>query len=392
MKISNLRIERHDGQSFLTVDVEAKYTSANKLWFSVPSEYESWLTDDVYDAFLVAALCPAMYYDEPIEIIGNVSHKLFFNVQRYVHSLLLDFNENLHRISITAKGFSNATKKSHHVGMGFSGGVDAFATFREHFKEESDSEYKISALIFTNVGQHGNANRGYKKFRGRYEYLKPFAEDVDLPFIPLDSNLFDFYIPKWEYDFGVICRAVGALIFETSIDKYYIASDHAYWQNLYCDFKRGEADLSDVSECITYNLLGTESLDIIIDGCQRNRIEKTSYISDYKPAQHYLNVCICTVENCNKCSKCTRTLITLDLLNKLDEFKKVFDISDYKKHKFRYLCYLRTAKGNDLYRLELINYAKEIGRPFPPYIIAYGYITGIRFKHLFQKLTRKINK
>ena len=64
MKISNLRIERRDGHSYLTVDISTQFTlpQYNKLWFSVPSKYEDWLTDDVYDAFLVAVLYPAMYY------------------------------------------------------------------------------------------------------------------------------------------------------------------------------------------------------------------------------------------------------------------------------------------------------------------------------------------
>ena len=69
MKISNLRIEKREDQSYLTVDISTQFTPEyNKLWFSVPSQYEDWLTDDVYDAFLVAVLYPAMYYKEDIEI------------------------------------------------------------------------------------------------------------------------------------------------------------------------------------------------------------------------------------------------------------------------------------------------------------------------------------
>ena len=55
MKISNLRIEGRDGYSYLTVDIETRFTPPHctKFWFSVTSSYEDWLTDDVYDAFLV---------------------------------------------------------------------------------------------------------------------------------------------------------------------------------------------------------------------------------------------------------------------------------------------------------------------------------------------------
>ena len=75
MKISNLRIERKGVFSYLTVDVECSFSKEKVLWFSVLTDYEDTLTADVYDAFLVAALYPAMYYNESIEIEGNVSQK-----------------------------------------------------------------------------------------------------------------------------------------------------------------------------------------------------------------------------------------------------------------------------------------------------------------------------
>lgn len=80
MKISNLRIERHlnlyEGvnlQTRVICDVECAFCKARELYFSVDDNYGDWLTADVYDAFLVAALYPAMYYKEPIEVEGCVS-------------------------------------------------------------------------------------------------------------------------------------------------------------------------------------------------------------------------------------------------------------------------------------------------------------------------------
>ena len=204
MKISNLRIEKREDQSYLTVDISTQFTPGyNKLWFSVPSKYEDWLTDDVYDAFLVAALYPAMYYNEPIIIEGNVSHRLYYNCVHYVKSIIGYFRDGMSDVEISVQGYANAKKKYHHVGTGFSAGVDSFATFIDHYVRETDPDYKIDSLFFFNVGSHGGGGDvARRKFLERYNYLKPFPDEVGLPYIPMDSNLFDFYQKYWEFDAG----------------------------------------------------------------------------------------------------------------------------------------------------------------------------------------------
>ena len=59
MKLSNLRIERKEGYSYLICDMNAKFTTVNSIWFSVPTIFEKYLTDDVYDAFMVATITTA---------------------------------------------------------------------------------------------------------------------------------------------------------------------------------------------------------------------------------------------------------------------------------------------------------------------------------------------
>ena len=76
MKISNLRVERDipfkygNSQSRIICKLEAEFTDVKEFWFSVDDEYSGYLTADVYDAFLVALLYPAMFYGEDIEIAG----------------------------------------------------------------------------------------------------------------------------------------------------------------------------------------------------------------------------------------------------------------------------------------------------------------------------------
>ena len=100
MKVKNIRIgtcpqtpvlEGDEGEVALIADVESEKFNIDTIWFSVPRKYESWLTNDRYDGFLVALLYPAMAYGEDIEIDGTVSDRLYHNVKEYVIHILLAY-------------------------------------------------------------------------------------------------------------------------------------------------------------------------------------------------------------------------------------------------------------------------------------------------------------
>ena len=140
MKIKNLRLEHNvpfeygKPQARVICDLRADFTGKKELWFSVDEEYASFLTDDVYDAFMTALLYPAMYYHENIEIEGNVSKRIYHNILTYVQSCIVDFEQKCSKIDINAEGFSDAKKADKlRVGTGFSGGVDSFSTLVDNF-------------------------------------------------------------------------------------------------------------------------------------------------------------------------------------------------------------------------------------------------------------------
>lgn len=398
MKIRNLRIERVDGYSRLTVDIDAKFTSpgVNSLWYSVPSEYEDWLTTDVYDAFLVAMLYPAMYYNEPIYVTGKVSHRLFFNCTRYVKSIIKYFRDGMADVDIQVEGYANAQKQYHHVGTGFSAGIDSFATFYDHFEKETDTDYKIDSLFFFNVGSHGGGGDvARRKFHERFNYLKSFPAEVGLPYIPVDSNLFDFYQKYWEFDAGQFCRCSAILVLQRAIDKYYLSSDYSYKETMFFHFNRETTSFSELAETFTNPLLSTEGCEIISDGGQYMRTDKTLLLKDYEPAHRYLNVCVSSQEsacNCGRCHKCIRTLVALDTLGILDRFSKVFDLSVYQKHKFRHKCQLRYYYKTNAYIKDNVDFAKANGHPFPPYPVAWVVMTFVRIGWQFKKIKRFFHK
>lgn len=163
MKLSNLRIERRNGMSCLTCDMNAQFTDVNQIWFSVPTEHEKYLTDDVYDAFMVAAIYPAMFYNENVEIEGKVSRRLYFNITRYVPSVVKAYRPEMHQVEFTVKGYATAKQEEKGVGTGFSAGVDSFSTVVDHFANEDMPEYKISSLFLFNVGSHGGGGDGARQ-------------------------------------------------------------------------------------------------------------------------------------------------------------------------------------------------------------------------------------
>ncbi len=398
MRLSNLRIERRDGISFLTCDMEAKFTDVKQIWFSVPTEHEKYLTDDVYDAFLVASIYPAMYYNESVEIDGNVSQRLHFNVCRYVPAIVKAYRPEMHEVAFKVKGYTRAKQTERGVGTGFSAGIDSFSTFIDHFVNEDQPEYKISSLFFFNVGSHGGGGeRARQKFHARYDLLKGFPKEVNLPYIPLDSNLFDFYLSYWEYDAGIFCRACAILVLQKCISTYFLSSTDSYSEVMFTAFSP-KADLAELADVFLNPMLSTEQIDIITDGAQYLRTQKTENIAKYEPTQRYLNVCVDhwanhgTAVNCGFCTKCLRTLIAIESLGLLDKFTKVFEISKYRRVAYQYKCQLRLDYDTNLFAKDNVDFAIAHGNRIPSYAEAWLYMLPRRAKHFAGRVIRKLAK
>lgn len=399
MRLTNLRIERKEGMSYLICDMEAKFTNVKNIWFSVPTEYEKYLTDDVYDAFMVAAVYPAMFYNEDVEIDGNVSQRLHFNITRYVPSIVKAYRQEMHQVQFNVKGYAYAHQIEKGVGTGFSAGVDSFSTFVDHFVNEDQKEYKISSLFFFNVGSHGGGGEGArKKFHARYDLLKGFPKEVGLPYIPLDSNLFDFYLFYWEYDAGIFCRACAILVLQKCISKYFLSGSDSYADVMYTAFNPRTTDLAELADTFLNPMLSTESIEIITDGAQYTRTEKTESIVKYSPTQDYLNVCVdhwanhTTAVNCGVCSKCLRTLIAIESIGLLDKYSKVFDLSKYKKVAYRHKCQLRLDYHKTVYAKDNVDFAIAHGNRIPSYMEACLYLFPSQAKRFVWRVLRKIAK
>lgn len=379
MIISNLRTESRNHRAYLIADIECGFSKEKTLWFSLDENEGYMFSDDVYDAFMLAALFPCMYYDEPIIIKGKVSKELYYNLTRYVYSIIQAFRPEMRKVEIKVDGFAIAKQNENKVvGTGFSGGVDSFSTIVEHYVNESEDEYRINHLFFFNLGQYGDPSKSdsYERAFNRYVFCKTATDDIGLPYSFMDTNLFAFYKPEWEHSSDELNRTVAILSIQRACNRYYAPSAHTYSQHVLFPEKH-YATITGFSEHMITPLLCTEVCKNILDGAQYTRIDKVELIKDYIPAQKYLNVCTniedghTNGDNCSYCGKCQRTMCELDLLGISDRFSEAFDFSKWPKMKYRLLCTLVANRKSDIYGFEMIELAKEKGVRLPYYLEAF---------------------
>lgn len=346
--------------SAVLCDIDADFTSQKELAFYVDKTYGDYLTYDVYDAFMVAMLFPAMYYGEDIVIDGNVSKKLFHNITHYVKGIIKDFAPHTKKdIQISVKGFKSAEKNADlHVGTGFSGGVDSFSTLKDNFFDTEDIDYRIDTLFFFHIGQYGNVKnpKTWQRALNRFSITKKFADEIGVDAIMLNTNLFDFYKPEWEYQVGVLNRIASVLIFQRALKRYYISNAYTYGEMI--DLAHDRVFLEEFSDPYIIPLLSPNGLEIVCDGAQYKRSEKTERISTIPLTRKFLNVCInaddnhVQAKNCSECSKCMRTMMALESLGVLNNYSDVFEIYKYFKNE-------RWYKKNQLLRYHIDGFARD---------------------------------
>ena len=181
MKISKTQIIQRNKKIIFQVNVES-IKGNSILWYSL-NEAHSHLVSNSSDAFLVALLIPAMELGEDIHIEGSISERLLFNLSGGFQKLLQNIIPRLNHVKIFAEDTSSRqTQPANGVATGFSGGIDSFSVLADHFYSKIPQKFRITHLLFNNVGSHGHGPGGERLFQDRYERLVPAAETIGLPF------------------------------------------------------------------------------------------------------------------------------------------------------------------------------------------------------------------
>ena len=185
----------------------------------------------------------------------------------------------------------------------------------------------------------------------------------------INSNYHAFTHKIGEQKIGYLAIYSCVLSLQKYIKRYYTSSNLSYDEIAEFNRLSRDFDIAEYCESFMPHLISTECFELVIDGCQYTRAEKTERISDWEFAQKHLNVCVPAADkghNCSCCNKCMWTLIPLDAMGKLDKFKEVFNIDVYKKNVFRWKCRFNARYGKDSMETSIIRYAKKNGLKLPP--------------------------
>ena len=374
-KLSNLKKFTKDGWTYLSSDfdvTEIKNPFQEKtMWVAVEEKNEYMLADNVYDPFVLVPVILGMYYKQDVHIDGNISPRLYHNMQHYLMNIFDRFSDHTSPIKFTVNGFDTVEQTGNLIGTGISCGVDSLVTIYDNYINETDQNFRINSLFFVNCGTHGDFENEetYKRFWNRVTLNKTAAEELGLPMYLIISNYHAYTHKIGEESIGYLAIYSCVISLQKYIKRYLTSSNISYDE--IAEFSRAARDLDLAEYCESFmpHLVSTECFELVIDGCQYTRAEKTEHISDWEFAQKHLNVCVTPVDgatNCCCCDKCMMTLIALEANEKLEQFKKVFDLKTYKNHSFTGKCRFLSHYGQQPCETSVIKYAKEHGMKLPP--------------------------
>ena len=350
------------------------------MWVAVEEKNGDMLADNVYDPFVLVPVILGMYYKQDVHIDGNISPRLFHNMKHYLMNIFDRFSDYTSPVKFTVKGFDtvNNAQKGNLIGTGISCGVDSLVTIYDNYINESDPNFKINSLFFVNCGTHGDFedDASHKKYWDRVALNKTGADDLGLPMYLINSNYHAFTHKIGEQKIGYLAIYSCVLSLQKYIRRYITSSNLNYDEIAEFNRLSRDFDIAEYGESFMPHLISTECFELVIDGCQYSRAEKTERISDWEFAQKHLNVCVPSVDkghNCSCCNKCMWTLIPLEAMGKLEKFNKVFNLDVYHKNVFKWKCRFLSHYGKDSMETSIMRYAISHGMKLPPKWIAKIY-------------------
>lgn len=287
MRVSQIQIQALEDGRELSADIDGF-----RLWYRFPAECP---VSAHGDAFLAAALLPAMRAGEALRIEGApVSPQLLAGAAR-IQDIFLRWDRRCQRIEVHAESAA-AEVLQPGVASFFSGGVDGTYTLSQHIDE-------ITHLVFIKGVDIQIDNDAL--FARALASNQRFAAAFGKTLLPVATNIRHFCHPRglnWGdmYNGSGLASVALALGFKTM----YVASSDSYeYLN-----PHGSHPLLDP-------LWSTEATTLIHDGCEAPRSDRLRAIAQLPGALDILRVCWQDAGyNCGHCEKCLRTMLALRLL------------------------------------------------------------------------------
>lgn len=370
-------IEKRGTETFLLADIkDEKQQAESQIWFSVDNEFADGLFTDTADAFVMLMMMVGMKTGQDIRVEAPVSAKLLFNIENTIQPIFVKALNGFKHIHIEAEPYTDKIEGNNGVGCCCSLGIDSFSSFLKHYGDNVSAGYHVTHLTLFNSGQLGDIDveGAEKNLRETVESLKPFAEEVGLPIVAVNSNLNQLFRPA-----GItllqsfIPRTLScALALQKLFGKYLYSSSYSVE-----DFTMSDTDISHMEQAYV-PLISTQNLETVLSNPAMTRVEKTKFIAQFPITEKYLDVCWAkqmayganqtTVymdqsqsRNCGFCDKCLRTILTLDLMGKLDKYAGIFDLRYYHRKKEMYIAKVIANQHTNAFYHELAGLMDEVG-------------------------------
>ena len=236
-RLSNLRKFTKDGWTYLSCDFDVTKIKnpfqEKTMWVAVEEKNEDMIADNVYDPFVLVPVILGMYYKQDVHIDGNISPRLYHNMQHYLMNIFDRFSDHTSPIKFTVNGFDTVKNPSGGdtlIGTGISCGVDSLVTIYDNYINETDPNFRINSLFFVNCGTHGDFEdeASHKKYWDRVALNRTGAEDLGLPMYLINSN-YHAFTHKWgEQKIGYLAIYSCVLSLQKYIRRYYTSSNLCY--------------------------------------------------------------------------------------------------------------------------------------------------------------------
>lgn len=244
-------------------------------------------------------LLPAMSLGEDLHIEGPISPTLMHRLN-IIQDIYLAWRPEYKRIQVTATEIEEEPA-GEGVGLFFSGGVDSLYSLVKHRDQ-------ITHLILVHGFDVEISDQN--SFQACQDGAEKIADQLEKKLYVVRTNIREFsnQYCGWGIFHGGALAAVSSIL-TPLLRKTIIGSSYTYGQL----HPWGSHPLLDP-------LWSTGSLEIVHDGAESNRVQKTRKLGEHPWSLQYLRVCWeeASAYNCGRCEKCLRTMIGLNIAGKLE--------------------------------------------------------------------------
>lgn len=360
-----------------SVPVRVPADAPDRLWFTVPIAHAGLVTERT-DPAVIGLLVPAMHSADVLRVGGPVSDELAHSITHGYQHVLEAVIPRIRRVPLEIGNPVATTVLAPGVGTAFSGGIDSFAVLAEHHFRPVPNDLRLTHMTLFNVGAMRSGEAGRRRFHRVHAMLSPAADRMGLPFIPVDSNLDDFYSSSTFLQTHGPRNLSAASLLQGGVGRFYFAGGYPFAAS---SVRR--APSTAFSDPIAIPLLTTRGFRPTPHGSQYTRVEKTLIVAEISESRESLHVCTSLTadgRNCSSCNKCLRTELTLEIAGRLDEYHRTFDLATYRTARRAYLDEVVSAR--DAYSAEIRAFARRSGFGLPSTMAGF-------FRHNLRRAVRR---